>query len=134
MDPVAFYPALKTVEIACGFDAVVQGARLIAYCQNARSTNNHFEDVMGNSHEDEDLWQLLMHRMDHAVHFLQWSLDRIPPDASMSRGGLGYGGMQVTEQRLDVTGHALSALVGFVTLNEEIRSMIMSSSTSARRL
>jgi len=29
----------------------------------------------------------------------------------VGNGGLGYGGIQVFEQRLDVTGHAISALV-----------------------
>jgi hypothetical protein len=39
----------------------------------------------------------------------------------MGRGGLGYGGVQVLEQRLDVTGHAISALtkVVFVLLQDE---------------
>ena len=35
-------------------------------------------------------------------------------------GGLGYGGIQVFEQRLDVTGHAISALVKLQKLSVTI--------------
>ena len=47
----------------------------------------------------------------NAVYFLEWSQDQVADDCVVGKGGLGYGGIQVLEQRLDVTGHAISALM-----------------------
>jgi hypothetical protein len=44
-----------------------------------------------------------------AVDFLEWSQNQVPLDG-FGRGGLGFGGVLVLEQQLDVTGHAISAL------------------------
>ena len=89
----SFYPNLVTVEIACGLDAVrMQGSR-VAFEQK----------------REEDL-KLLLRNADNAVEFLCWAQDRVPEDAIVGYGGLGYGGLQVMEQRLDVTGHALSGM------------------------
>jgi len=88
----SFYPNLVTVEIACGLDAVMQGSRVA------------FEEK-----REEDL-KLLLRNADNAVEFLCWAQDRVPEDAIVGYGGLGYGGLQVMEQRLDVTGHALSGM------------------------
>lgn len=96
----SFYPNLNTVEIACGLDALCQGARVVC--------------LDGDGSSNMDLQPLLRLRMDDAVQFLQWSQDQVPPDVLVGYGGLGYGGYCVTEQRLDVTGHALSAVAHLV--------------------
>lgn len=91
----SFYPNLSTVEIACGLDALCQG----------------FQVLESEINEDKQYFEL---QMNNAFDFLEWSQDQVPPDVAFGYGGLGYGGTYVTEQRLDVTGHALSALAKMV--------------------
>lgn len=89
----SFYSNLDTIEIACGLDALADGMVHVAQEQ----------------HEDDDrLFELQKHTLK-AVDFLEWSQDQVPLDG-FGRGGLGFGGVLVLEQRLDVTGHAISAL------------------------
>ncbi|CAB9529311.1 expressed unknown protein [Seminavis robusta] len=92
----SFYPNLQTVEIACGLDALAQGLGVAA----------HYG-------KDEELY-LLKHYSNHALQFLLHVQEQVPQDALVGHGGLGFGGVQVLEQRLDVTGHAMSALVGLI--------------------
>ena len=87
-----FYANLNTVEIVCGLDAIAEGIRLA--------------DAIG----DEDTSALLKRNAMNAVYFVEWSQSQVSQD-SPGFGGLGLGGAQVLEQRLDVSGHALSALV-----------------------
>ena len=89
----SFYPNLDTVEIACGLDALAEGMR-----------------IAGSSEDAADLARLFERHGRNAIYFLQWAQERVPDDCTVGRGGLGYGGVQVLEQRLDVTGHAVSAL------------------------
>lgn len=93
----SFYPNLSTVEIACGLDSV---------CQTFMVLENEI-------HEDKQYFEL---QMNNALDFLEWSQDQVPPDVAFGYGGLGYGGTYVAEQRLDVTGHALSALANLVMI------------------
>ena len=88
----SFYPNLQTVEIACGLDAIIEGVRVALILAR-----------------DEDTL-LLWSYVNHAIEFLKFVQDQVPSDAAAGFGGLGYGGIQVFEQRLDVTGHAISAL------------------------
>jgi hypothetical protein len=103
----SFYPNLTTIEIACGLDALVQGTRVaVAKIQH----NQHDVSSSSVDNNSDDYRLLFMRNIDNAIDFLQWSQDRIPKDSKVGYGGLGYGGFVVMEQRLDVTGHALSAI------------------------
>ena len=97
----SFYPNLATLEIACGLDALSWGVLVLQHA------------AVG-SDEGERLSFVLHKHIDEAVAFLKWSQDRVPADAVVGYGGLGHGGYCVTEQRLDVTGHALSAVANLV--------------------
>ena len=88
-----FYANLNTVEIVCGLDAIAEGIRLAS--------------AIG----DDDTAALLKRNAMNAVYFVEWSQSLVPKDSPVGFGGLVFGGTQVIEQRLDVTGHALSALV-----------------------
>ena len=101
----SFYPNLQTLEIACGLDALVDAMTVAMATQ-----------------QDNDLLLLISRQVQNAVDFLHWSLERIPVDAPMGRGGLGYGGVHVMEQRLDVTGHAMSALTKLARVNTTVRA------------
>ena len=96
----SFYINLETVEIACGLDALAEGIR-VAQAEKA-----------------EDLVRMFRMHATNAVYFLKWSQEQIPSNAPVGRGGLGYGGVQVFEQRLDVTGHAISALTKLMNLSQ----------------
>ena len=66
---------------------------------------------MAREYEDSaDLAKLFTMHATNALYFLKWAQDQVSDDCTVGKGGLGYGGVQVMEQRLDVTGHALSAL------------------------
>ena len=98
-----FSPNLRTIEIACGLDALADGARVV---QAVMAENG---DAVHSFYSEEQCW-LLRNAIENAVDFLQWVQEQVPPETVVGRGGLGYGGVQVLEQRLDVTGHAISAL------------------------
>jgi hypothetical protein len=115
----SFYPNLSTIEIACGFDALVQGTRVAVAVavavtkihHNQHDVSSSSSSTLPSSENNNDYTRLLfMRNIDNAIDFLQWSQDRIPKDSKVGYGGLGYGGFVVMEQRLDVTGHALSAI------------------------
>jgi len=87
----SFYPNLETVEIACGLDALAQGIQVaLLLSRNTEAT-------------------LFWTNAQNAVKYIKFVQDQVPRGVTGS-GGLGYGGIQVMEQRLDVTGHAISAL------------------------
>ena len=92
----SFYQNIETVEIACGLDALAEGIRI-----------NRQEDTK----DTEDLDKLFTMHAKNALYFIQWTQDQVSNECIVGYGGLGYGGIQVFEQRLDVTGHAISALV-----------------------
>ena len=89
----SFYVNLETVEIACGLDALAEGIRI------AR--------LVG----DAELTALFERNVRNGVDFLAWMQSHVPVGCAVGSGGLGYGGINVLEQRLDVTGHAISAMV-----------------------
>jgi len=89
----SFYQNVETIEIVCGLDALAEGIRI------ARQEDR------------EDLDKLFTMHAKNALYFIQWTQDQVSNDCFVGYGGLGYGGVQVFEQRLDVTGHAISALV-----------------------
>jgi hypothetical protein len=93
----SFYANLNTIEIACGLDALGDAMLL------------DMADITAKS--DESFEQIWPQRVDEAVRFFEWTLSKVPPEAVRGTGGLGFGGTVVREQRLDVTGHALSALI-----------------------
>ena len=88
-----FYPNLNTVEIVCGLDALAEGIRVATAI------------------DDGDTAALLNRNAMNAVYFVEWSQSQVSKCSPRGYGGLGFGGVQVLEQRLDITGHALSALV-----------------------
>lgn len=88
----SFYINLETIEIACGLDAVAEGCRVAQHEQK------------------EDMLRFFQLHTRNAADFLRWAQDQVPSDSPVGRGGLGYGGIQILEQRIDVTGHAISAL------------------------
>ncbi|KAL3793147.1 hypothetical protein HJC23_005649, partial [Cyclotella cryptica] len=89
----SFYVNLETIEIACGLDALAEGIRLAKLEQEL------------------ELARMFEVNAANAVCFLQWVQSQVPSSCVVGRGGLGYGGVCVLEQRLDVTGHAISALI-----------------------
>ena len=89
----SFYVNLETIEIACGLDALVEGIRI------ARHTG------------DKELAAFFERNASHGVNFLSWIQSHVPDDCVVGRGGLGYGGVNILEQRMDVTGHAISAIL-----------------------
>jgi hypothetical protein len=118
----SFYPNLESVEIACGLDALAQGLSVVVASsqllllllsppdeqqqQQQDDTNNHHHD---HHHHDQVVTRLSLNA-ENAIDYLKSVQDLLSPD-STGYGGIGYGGLQVLEQRLDVTGHAISALV-----------------------
>eukprot|EP00536_Pseudo-nitzschia_multiseries_P008633 jgi/Psemu1/287932/fgenesh1_pg.222_\ len=98
-----FYPNLSTVEIACGLDALVRGGLVEA----ARSSGNSNDDSNDDDNDNDSSIDRLARCIDRGIDFVAWSQDRVPAAATVGYGGLGHGGLVVTEQRLDVTGHAL---------------------------
>ena len=68
-----------------------------------------------NDHDDSERLTFVLRRsIDEPVAFLEWSQDRVAPDSMARYVCLGQGEYVVTEQRLDVTGHALSALANLL--------------------
>jgi hypothetical protein len=77
------------VENACGLDALAGGIRV----SNMEGDAKRMENFQTN-----------------AMYFLQWVQDPVPESSKTGRCGLGYGGVQALELRLDATGHAMCAL------------------------
>eukprot|EP00526_Cylindrotheca_closterium_P000490 CAMPEP_0113650034 /NCGR_PEP_ID=MMETSP0017_2-20120614/26612_1 /TAXON_ID=2856 /ORGANISM="Cylindrotheca closterium" /LENGTH=373 /DNA_ID=CAMNT_0000562497 /DNA_START=292 /DNA_END=1411 /DNA_ORIENTATION=+ /assembly_acc=CAM_ASM_000147 len=88
----SFYVNLETIEIGCGLDALVEGMRIAQALQ-----------------DDHTVTKFRI-QASNAARFVAWVQDQVPQDSLVGHGGLGYGGIQVLEQRLDVTGHGLSAM------------------------
>lgn len=88
----SFYVNLETIEIACGLDALTEGLRIAHKVQ------------------DESAISRFRIQANNAARFLAWTQDQVPAGSAVGIGGLGYGGIQVLEQRLDVTGHGLSGM------------------------
>jgi hypothetical protein len=93
----SFFPNLETVEIACGLDALTEGLNVAMALPQRRLDASNLQSW----------WS----RIERAVEYLQFVQQQVPGDAVVGHGGLGYGGIQALEQRLDVTGHAVSALI-----------------------
>jgi hypothetical protein len=94
------YAELSTVEIACGLEAIADGCRI--------ASNLYSESVPLDTNAQERLtryWQYV----ESAVRFLATIQNAVPANA-VGAGGLGHA-LSVTEQRLDVTGHAVNALI-----------------------
>ena len=89
----SFYVNLDTIEIACGLDALAEGIRVAKLQQEI------------------ELVTLFERNAANALQFLSWMQSHVPSTCVLGSGGLGYGGICVLEQRLDVTGHAISAMV-----------------------
>ena len=104
----SFYPNLQTIEIVCGLDAIMEGI-LIAQKLSLDTIVTSFERNANN-----------------AVSFIRTIQDKVPKTAIVGKGGLGYGGIQVFEQRLDVTGHAIHGLIKVVRWNTGVVSQIRS--------
>ena len=88
----SFYQNLETVEIACGLDSLADGIR-VAYATDDTAAKAQRLDI----------------NIKNAMAFLQWAQRQVPVDSPAGYGGLGFGGINVLEQRIDVTGHAISA-------------------------
>jgi hypothetical protein len=84
------YDRLSTVEIACGLEALADGTRVALEYSHDKLASQYWHAVV------------------QAVHFLKAVQEQVPK-SSVGYGGLGYA-LQVQEQRLDVTGHAVNAL------------------------
>lgn len=92
------YMNLSTVEIACGLEALAEGCRL--------ALELHSESVSSNaSGKVTEYWPFV----ESAIKFLAAVQNKVP-EGGIGSGGLGYG-LLVSEQRLDVTGHAVNALI-----------------------
>ena len=90
----SFYPNVEVVEIVCGLDALAEGIRIA-------------QDLLG----EEDTTTMFKMHAKRALYFIEWAQSQVSDDCLVGKGGLGYGGVQVFEQRLDITGHAISALI-----------------------
>lgn len=96
----SFFPNLSTIEIACGLDALADAIPVL--------------DAMGS-----DRLELVLTRVQNGLEFLLWAEQQpLPSEAKRGHGGLGFGGTLILEQRLDVTGHALSAAIKLQMLNQ----------------
>jgi hypothetical protein len=92
------YTNLSTVEIACGLEALAEGCRLAVELHSASSSLSASGKLSG-------YWPYV----ESAIQFVA-NVQNEVPDGVIGSGGLGYG-MLVPEQRLDVTGHAVNALI-----------------------
>ena len=98
----SFYPNLQTVEIAIGMDAIMEGISTALIVTN-----------------DADV-PVFCRCACNAVDFLETIQSQVQKDSLVGFGGLGYGGLTVMEQRLDVTGHAVHALIKMVDLKRNM--------------
>lgn len=100
----SFYGNLHTLEIVCGLDALADSIQVARTSQSAvDGTNNDLEWYLQNAAK--------------AIDFLEWQQSCVPKD-SIGYGGFGFGGSTVLEQRLDVTGHVISALSKLHTMRK----------------
>ena len=61
--------------------------------------------------EEQKVLALFQRNARNAVDFLEWAQQLVPHDSPAGQDGFGLGsGSIVLEQRLDVTGHVMSAL------------------------
>ena len=98
------FKSLATVEVACGLEALADGAKVAL---------DSSPDVQQNE-QVAKYWPNII----KAVDFLQRVQDQAPA-SGIGRGGLGHG-LNLSEQRLDVTGHAINALVKVYGLQKRI--------------
>lgn len=92
---------LSTVEIACGLEAIAEGT-LLALEQLPQARSRSLEGA-------SDHVRNYVTCIDAATNFLATVQNQVPAGTTGS-GGLGHG-LGVLEQRLDVTGHAVNALI-----------------------
>ena len=101
-----FYPNLQTLEISCGLDALAIGMRVASHL-----LMDEVEiDSSRSSRDLGDTKELFWYHSKNAITYLKYMQDLVP-QGNVGHGGLGFGGLQVIEQRLDVAGHTLSALI-----------------------
>jgi hypothetical protein len=94
------YDTLSTVEIACGLEALAEGTRVAM------------------DRIDRTRVQRYWHHVRNAVEFLALIQDQVGI-GSVGYGGLGHG-LGLYEQRLDVTGHAVNALVKLIHVQDHL--------------
>ena len=95
------YSQISTVEIACGLEALVEGTRLATTLLDKPN------------HRPKLYW---LH-VQNGVRFLRLIQNQVPQNTA-GYGGLGFG-LNAPEQRLDVTGHALNAMISISRLQRE---------------
>jgi len=101
------YSHLSTVEIACGLEALAEGTQVALSLESSTTGRAMSSDRV------QGYW----HHVRNAVQFLAAVQDQVPPEAA-GYGGLGYG-VNELEQRLDVTGHAVNALIKVSRVQEK---------------
>jgi hypothetical protein len=114
------YAELSTVEIACGLEAIADGCRI--------ALELYSESVSLDSAAQERLtryWQYV----ESAVQFLSSVQNAVPVGAAVGSGGLCYT-LDVPEQRLDVTGHAVNALIKVYDVQNALSPHATSKSTT----
>jgi len=102
---------LSTVEMACGLEALADGTRVALELSRENLAAQYWRYVV------------------QAVQFLQAVQDQVPKE-SVGYGGLGHA-LGYTEQRLDVTGHAVNALTKICKVNRELGGNLAGMSTRA---
>ena len=96
------YSALATVEIACGLEALADGTRLAVQLNDIDRAKYYWNSIQS------------------AVRFLVVVQNQVPHSEGVpGYGGLGHG-VGVLEQRLDVTGHTINALVKVYRIAQHI--------------
>jgi len=113
------FAELSTVEIACGLEAIADGCRV--------ALQLYSESVALDSAAQERLtryWQYV----ESAVRFLCVVQNAVPAE-TVGNGGLGHA-LHVSEQRLDVTGHAVNALIKVYGVQNTLSPQATSKSTT----
>jgi hypothetical protein len=85
------YELLSTVEIACGLEALAEGTEIAIQSNDMKRSSRYWQSI------------------EKATRLLRAVQDQVSTE-SVGYGGLGYG-LSMSEQRLDVTGHAVNALI-----------------------
>ena len=112
------FAELSTVEIACGLEAIADGCRV--------ALELYSESVSLDSAAQERLtryWQYV----ESAVRFLSVVQNAVPVGV-VGSGGLCYA-LNVPEQRLDVTGHAVNALIKVYNVHNTLSPHVTDKST-----